>query len=44
MPAFQAYGWSRHFKKANAEVNVDLRIENFGKQRTPYSEKVNGSD
>mgnify|MGYP001206618807 CR=1 FL=1 len=36
--AFQKYGWSEHFKKANVNVHVELRIENFGKQRTPYIE------
>ena len=38
MPAYRAYGWAEHFKKANVEVKADLRIENFGKQRTPYIE------
>ena len=38
MKAFRSYGWAEHFKKANVEVKVDLRIENFGKQRTPYIE------
>ena len=42
MPAYRAYGWSRHFKKANADVTVELRIENFGKQRTPYVESQVG--
>lgn len=42
MPAYQAYGWAKHYRKANVEVKVDLRIENFGKQRTPYSETVKG--
>jgi len=44
MPAYQAYGWAKHYRKANVEVKVDLRIENFGKQRTPYSETVKGGD
>jgi len=44
MPAYQAYGWARHYRKANVKVKVDLRIENFGKQRTPYSETVKGGD
>lgn len=38
MSAYQKYGWSKHFKKANADVTIELRIENFGKQRTPYIE------
>jgi Ger(x)C family germination protein len=36
MPAYQAYGWAKHFKKAKVDVKVELRLENFGKQRTPY--------
>jgi Ger(x)C family germination protein len=38
MPAYQKFSWAKHFKKAHADVTVDLRIENFGKQRTPYIE------
>jgi germination protein, Ger(x)C family len=38
MPAYQAYDWPSRFRKANVDVKVDLRIENFGKQRTPYNE------
>jgi Ger(x)C family germination protein len=42
MPAYQAYDWAKHFKRANVDVKIDLRIENFGKQRTPYTETTRG--
>jgi len=34
--AYQNYNWPKRFKRANVDVTVTLRIENFGKQRTPY--------
>jgi len=34
--AYQNYNWPKRFKRANVDVTVTLRIDNFGKQRTPY--------
>ncbi|MCZ8521023.1 MULTISPECIES: Ger(x)C family spore germination protein [Paenibacillus] len=46
MPEYIQYDWSKHFAKAQVEVKVELKIENFGKQiETPKtSEKAGGSE
>jgi len=43
LPAYHAYNWPNHFKRAHVDVDVNLRFENFGKQRTPYIETGSGA-
>lgn len=42
LKAFSDYKWPEKFSKAEVHVNVDLRIENFGKQRAPYVNEGRG--